>query len=473
MKYADTLRTAVTALEAERVALKAEAEAIDTAPADEKRTADEIKADADKTEARVGEILDRNSAIVAEIAAKQARIAELDALDAARAAAPTFIKPAEPVQVADVRNMNVRQMADVIARASEERDIDPTHALKIFKRHAPKDRAWAMNLAARTSEAYQSGWVKLMTGRDWDLTAEERTAMSVGSNTNGGFLLPTHLDPTIMLTNSGSSNAIRAISRVVTLTDGASSWNGITSAGVTASWDAELTEVSDDTPADYARPNVPVYQAKAFARASFEAFEDIDGLAADVLMMFGDARDVLEGAAHATGTGSGQPTGIFTALDANTNVEVMSTTAATIGVVDLQGIKRSVPVRWRKNGTYVMAPVYGDAIKLLGTAVSSAYSTNLTEANTEKLLGRPVVETDDAPTTQTTTVRDNEVVYGDFSNYLIVDKPGGMSVEFVPQLFSTTTNLPDGSRGWLAHWRSGADSVNDVAFRLLQDKTSA
>ena len=77
------------------------------------------------------------------------------------------------------------------------------------------------------------------------------------------------------------------------------------------------------------------------------------------------------------------------------------------------------------------------------------------------------------PTTQTTTALDNEIVFGDFSNYLIVDKPGSMSVEFVPHLFNTTTNLPDGRRGWFAYWRSGADAINLSAIRLLQDKTSA
>ncbi len=386
--------------------------------------------------------------------------------------APTFIRKDETPTPDDARTMTAGQMTDAIAKSIEARDLDPGHARKILKRHATFDRAWAANLFARSTDVYQSAWVKLMTGRNWDLTPEERTAMSIGSNTNGGFLLPTHLDPTIILTNDGSSNAIRAISRVVTLTDG-SSWNGITSAGVTASWDPELTEVSDDSPADFARPNIPVYQAKAFARASFEAFEDINGLASDVLMMFADARDRLEGAAHATGSGSAQPTGIFTALDANTNSELTSTTAATIGLVDLQAVKRGVGIRWRGRGTWVMNPVYGDAIKQLGTALSASYSTDITQSNTDLLLGRPLVETDDAPSAQTTTVRDNEIVFGDFNDFVIVDKPGGMSVEFVPNLFSTTTNLPDGSRGWLAHWRTGSDAVNDNAFVLLQDKTSA
>jgi HK97 family phage major capsid protein len=120
-----------------------------------------------------------------------------------------------------------------------------------------------------------------------------------------------------------------------------------------------------------------------------------------------------------------------------------------------------------------MNPVYADAIKALGTALSASYSTDITQMNTDRLLGLPVYESDDAPSAQTTTVRDNEIVVGDFSNYVIVDKPGSTSIEFIPHLFNTANNLPDGRRAWYMHFRSGGDSVNDLAFRLLQDKTSA
>jgi HK97 family phage major capsid protein len=112
-----------------------------------------------------------------------------------------------------------------------------------------------------------------MMGRAELLTDEERTAMSSGSNTNGGYLLPTHLDPTIILTNSGSSNVIRGLARVVTLTEG-TTWNGVTSAGVTASWDGELVEVSDDTPT-FARVSVATYRRRRSCRRSIAAFEDI------------------------------------------------------------------------------------------------------------------------------------------------------------------------------------------------------
>ncbi len=462
MKYAEILRAQASALADEHEALIAEADAIATTAETESRSA---TVDED---ARVDEIVVRCKAIKDEIDAKLARADELDSIESERRDAPVFIRPAEKNH--DARTMTPDQVRDAVTSSIEDRDIDPTYARALLQRHRD-DRAWAANLLARGSEVYAAAWFKMVTGRAHLLDAEERAALAVGTNTQGGYLVPTHLDPTIILTNTGSVNAVRALARVVTLTR-ENTWNGVTSAGVTASWDAELAEVSDDTPA-IGNAQIPTYQAQALVQASLHAIDDIEGLASDVLMMFADARDRLEGAAHCTGTGSAQPTGIFTALDANTNVEVTSTTAATIGVVDLQGLLRALGPRFRGNATWLMAPVYADAIKNLGTALSNAYSTDLTQPNAPRLLGKPVVESDDAPTTQTTTVRDNEIVVGDFRNYVIVDKPGSTTIDFIPHLFNTANNLPDGRSAWYMRFRSGADSVNDLAFRLLQDKTSA
>jgi HK97 family phage major capsid protein len=374
----------------------------------------------------------------------------------------------------DARRMltdaNVRAMAEHSDHLSTG---DQKYFEQTIKRHS-NDTTWASNVLARQSEVYQEAWGKVMSGRELQLTQEERTSLQVGNNTSGGYLLPTHLDPTIILTNDGTSNVIRNVAKVVTITaPGATVWNGVTSAGMTASWDTELQEVSDDSPT-FARVSIPIGKAQAFCQASFEALEDVANLASDLTMLFADARDRLEGAAHAVGTGvNNSPTGIFTALDANSAVEVTSASAAAIALGDIHGLYRAVPVRWRSKGTWLMNPLYALAIKSLGTAVSASFSGELPEGTTSKILGRPVLESDDAPTTQTTTVRDNEVIYGDFSNYVIVDKPGSMSVEAIPHMFNTANNLPDGRRGFYAYWRTGADSVNDVAFRLLQDKTSA
>jgi HK97 family phage major capsid protein len=421
----------------------------------------------------------RDEARRAAVETFAARPAQSEGGDGAVRSAPNVNVRRDPFDLLESRGQGMaprefsRAVVDSVARANEDRDITPENAAhfeRIVRRHS-SDRSWALGILARSRPEYESGWAKLMCGRSELLTMEERAAMSVGSNTNGGYLLPTHLDPTIILTNSGSSNVIRGISRTVTLTEG-TTWNGVTSAGVTASWDGELVEVSDDSPT-MGRVSIPTIVAQGFVQASIAAFDDISNLGSDVMMMFADARDRLEGAAHASGTGSGQPKGIVTALAASSGVCIVSTTAAVIGEVDIHSLYRNVPVRWRGRGSWLTNPLYSLAIKRLGTALSSSYSGDLTMPVTDRILGRPLAESDDMPTTQTTTALDSEIVYGDFSNYAIVDKPGGMSVEFVPHLFNTANNLPDGRRGWYAYWRTGADATNLAAFRLLQDKTSA
>jgi HK97 family phage major capsid protein len=389
--------------------------------------------------------------------------------------APAVHVKRDAMEVMADRSSTRRQLEDAAIRSLEDQDVEPenlAHVHKVLKAHS-RDRGWINSMIVRSTDTYASAWLKMVKGREFDLTAEERTVLGVTTNANGKFLLPTHLDPTIILTSAQSTNEIRKIARVVTLTDGQPSWNGITSAGVTASWDGEVVEVSDDSPT-FGNPSIPTERAQALVQASISAVEDISDLGSDVMMMFADAKDRLEGAAHANGPGTNdQPTGVFAAVAAVTASRVVSTTAATIGLVDLNAVYTGVPARYRRNSTWVANPLYAVAIKSLGTAISASFSGDLRDGTASAILNRPVVESDDAPTTQTTTALDREVLLGDFSQYVIVDRPGGMSVEYIPHLFNTTTNLPDGRRAWYATWRNGADVTNVDAFRLLVDKTTA
>ncbi len=455
------IRARLEAIRAERTAMHAEAG--DNDFTDEQTTRWEAL---DTEEAD----LTAREAEAVEAEARTARVAEARAKWGATQIAPVKDRPTDVLNGPATR----AQLVTAALRANEGRIAEgenQKHFEAIVKRHAG-DAQWARQIVGRSTEDYASGFAKIMTGQGVLLTNEERVAIAVGTNTQGGFLTPTHLDPTLILTNAGSSNAIRRIARVVTLGQGYDTWNGVTTAGVTASWDAELAEVSDDTPS-FASVSIPVYSARSLVQASFEAFQDIAGLQGDIMMLFADARDRLEGAAHATGSGSGQPKGIVTAIDASASLEVVSTTAATIGEVDVHALYRAVPIRWRGNGQFLLSPTYNLAIKRLGAAVGSAFTGYLTAPTTDQILGRPVVESDDMPTTQNTTELNPEIVYGDFSNYVIVDKPGSTSVEFIPNMFNTSNNLPDARRAWFMWFRSGADASNLSAFRLLMDKTSA
>lgn len=453
------LRARLEAIQSERRAIHTEAGDNDLS---DEQTARWSSLEEEETTLR-GQIVEAE-----EVEARAARVRESRAKWAG-----TQVKPSVGAADLDDRSSST-QLRDGVLKRLEGRvddNANQRHVETLLKRHQ-RDRQWLHNLYQRSSEVYAEAFAKYASGRSELMSNEERAAVAVGTNTQGGYLVPTHLDPTLILTNSGTSNVIRGLSRVVTLTGGANTWHGVTTAGATFSWDAELSEVSDDSPS-FGTVSIPVFSMKGLIAASIEAFEDIANLTSDAMLLFADGRDRLEGAAHVSGNGTTQPKGIVTALDASTAVEITSTTAATIGEVDIHSVYRQVPVRWRGRSTWLTNPLYSLAIKRLGTALSSSYSGDLTQPVTDRILGRPLVESDDMPTTQTTTALDNEIVFGDFSNYIIVDKPGSTSIEFIPHLFNTANNLPDGRRAWYMHNRTGADSGNILAFRLLQDKTSA
>jgi HK97 family phage major capsid protein len=396
-----------------------------------------------------------------------------------RSRSPEFKKSVEPFEILrSTAGMDegeiVRGLADANLKAIEEFEMPAGYKDSFqgyIKRHK-KNTAWTRNLLERMRPEYIGAFEKAMVGREVFMTDVERAAIAVGTNTAGGYLVPTHLDPTLILTNAGARDVVRGISRVVTLVNGANAWNGVTTAGATASWDAELTEVSDDTP-PVGPASVPVHSAKSLIQASIESFEDITGLASDVQMLLRDARVRLEAAAHLTGSGSGQPTGIFTALDANTNVELQLTTGRTWTRADIARVTLALGDRWTDSSRFLMNPAILEEIAQLGTALGTNYTTDLTQPYTQQLLGFPITLSHTAPKVNQTTTVDNLLVFGDFSNYVIVDKPGSTSIEFIPHMFNTSNNLPDGRRAWYMHFRNGADSVNDLAFRLLQDRTTA
>lgn len=341
----------------------------------------------------------------------------------------------------------------------------------------------ARRLAVCSSPDYARAFAKLArdpisghntwTGAEraaWDAALEARASMAIDTGATGLFAVPTHLDPTVIVTNDGTSNVIRAISREVQLSVG-NTWNGISSDGVTASYDDEATEVSDDSPT-LAQPSIDAHMARAMVVGSMEVFDDIPNLQSEVLRLFHDAKDRLEETKFTVGSGVGEPTGVFTTIAATAASRVVSTTAATIGVADLKAVYRAVPARHRRVARWLANTLYTLEVKDLGTAVNASFSGDLRDPAASRWYDLPVIESDDAPTTQTTTALDPEILLGDFSQFVIVDRIGA-SAEFIPHLFHVGNNLPSGQRGVFFRFRSGSKVVNTNAFRLLVDKTSA
>ena len=414
-----------------------------------------------------------------QLKAREDELAKIAERAATAKDAPQFVRKDDPTNLLEDRAATPRQLADAVLRSAEARigDGPEFDSIRSMVRRHGEDTAWTRNLLARSTPEYEKAFANLVRSRGelamLDPSDQQLLrAIAVGTNTQGGFFVPTVIDPTLILTNAGTANAIRQVARVVTLTGAQNTYNPVTSAGATASWDGELVEVSDDAPA-FARPSIPIYKAQTFLPYSFEAEEDIPGLMQDLQTVLADARDRLEATAHATGAGSTQPKGLFTALNADTNTQIVTTTGATIGLVDLHSFYRALPIRWRRSGVFISNPLWLGAIRQLGTAVSASFSGDLRDPLPERLIGRPVLETDDAPSTQTTTALDNIMAFGDPKTYAIVDKPGSMQIEFIQNVVSGTNGRPIGARALYAHWRNGADVITTNSWRLLVDKTTA
>lgn len=318
---------------------------------------------------------------------------------------------------------------------------------------------------ATSSPAYVRAWSKVAGGRDHMLTVDEQRAleraMSLTDNA-GGYLVPFQLDPTVIITSNGSRNQIRQIARQVVATGDV--WNGVSSGAVSWSWDSEAAEVSDDS-TTFAQPTVPVYKAAGFVPISIEALQDEANVTSEVARLLAFGRDTLEAAAFATGSGSGQPTGIVTALTGTSSV-VTSTTTDTFAAADVYKLDDALPARYRANASWLGNRGTFNLVRQFDTQGGAQMWERLAADVPPQLLGRSVYESEDMDGSVTTSSENYMLVYGDFMNYVIADRVG-MTVEFLPHLFATGNNRPSGQRGWYAHYRVGADSVNDGAFRML------
>ena len=330
----------------------------------------------------------------------------------------------------------------------------------------------AKRMLLTENDAYRTAFMKGVTqthpafSADEARALDEYRAMSEGTDTAGGFGIPVLIDPSIILTSGAAAAPVLDLARVVTITT--DEWKGVSSAGMSWSYDGEGTEVSDDSPT-LAQPTVPVYTARGFIPYSIEVGSDYPAFAAEMRRLLDQGYIDLVAQQTITGSGSSSPTGIFTALDANTNVEVVVTTDGTFSAVDLLKVWKSLPERYRAAATWIMNTDVENEIRTFAAGADSAYYTvDLTNGGIGTLFGRPIRTTDYAPEFTGTTGAANILVVGDFSNFLVAQR-AGMSLELVPHLFGANQR-PTGQRGWFARARHGFDSVNDLGFRLLQNQ---
>ncbi len=382
--------------------------------------------------------------------------------------------------VGGVVRMSNAEARDMALRTLDDRGSS-AHLSPEEKDQLDRQFRTSTDIARRTivteNEAYRNAWLKMVTRPNGGmyLNDEERNAiqawdeyrtMSEGTTTAGGFGIPVFIDPSIIMTAQGSGNPFLQIARQVDVNTNA--WKGVNSAGVSWSFDAENVEVSDDSPT-LAQPTVNVFMARGFIPYSIEVGQDYPSFASEMSTLLSEGYDELLVDKFTRGTGTGEPQGVLTILSATAGNRVtIQTSGSNFGANDPYTVWKALAQRFRRKASWLMSVDVNNKIRQLGTAnVYHAVTATLPEGWADALFAKPVYESPYMPdSTTSTSANSGLAIVGDFNNYLIARR-GGMSVELIPHLFSTTTNLPSGTRGWFAYSRIGGGVVNTSGFKLL------
>lgn len=323
-----------------------------------------------------------------------------------------------------------------------------------------KDGALAKRMLVTGSPVYERAFGKVAANLSTEgLTSEERAALAVGAGATGGFAVPFQLDPTVILTNDGRINPLRSVARQVQIVG--KEWQGITSAGVTVTRSAEATEVGATDPA-LAQPTVKAERVTGFVTYSMEVEQDWNQMRSEVTSILADAKEEEESESFFNGDGiAPNANGIIETLGAGSNVNVATTGAFVVG--DLYSLEEALPPRFRANAVYMANHAKYNDIRQFGTSDSHALWERIGNGMPAELLGRPALEA--SAMLSTNAAGERFLLYGDFRQFLIVDRVG-MNVELVPHILGSNRR-PTGQRGLLAVWWNNSKVLVDNAFRVL------
>lgn len=365
---------------------------------------------------------------------------------------------------------NAMRAIEAAAFPGTDREEAQTRVSKMVDKFAGEnDTALAERILNTGSSDYDTAFGKAVKAMSTSgLNPQELKALTLGTDTDGGYAVPFQLDPTVILTSAGSENPLRQISRVVQITG--KKWEGLTSAGITVTRKGETDEATDDSPV-FAQPTVETSRADGFVPFSIALEASWSELRDELTMMLSEAKldeeasSFVTGAGTALTTGGVLPQGILTALSATTTTYVVTAATGGFTLADLRKMKSTLPERFRGDTDWLAADTFYDQADSL---ITQTTRDDIAQATGDALLSKPKRQASAMPDYSVTT-NANLAIHGNFKRgFIIVDRIG-MNVELVPTLFGSN-GRPTGQRGIFAYWFNGSKALVPGAFRLLRAK---
>lgn len=313
----------------------------------------------------------------------------------------------------------------------------------------------------RASDAYKKAfWAQ--TRNRHNLTPEMRNALQVGTDTEGGYLVPDEFEHTL-IQGLNENTIIRAHAHVITTSSGLHKIPVVASHG-SASWIDEEGAYTESDEA-FGQVQLDAHKVGTVIKVSEELLNDsafdLEGyIASEFIRRIGDKEEE----AYLTGNGTSKPTGILNATGGG-EVGVTAAAAAAITADELIDLYFSLKAPYRKNAIWVLNDATVKLIrKLKDNNGQYLWQPALREGDVPTLLGRPYFTSAYMPVAEAGA---KSVIFGDLSYYWIGDREG-ITFKRLNELYAG-----NGQIGFLASKRLDGKTVLPEAIKVLQQKAAS
>ena len=306
----------------------------------------------------------------------------------------------------------------------------------------------------RASNAYKEDFDRHLRGKTL-----LHNVLSEGTDADGGYLVPEEFERQIVKTLD-EATVIRSLAKVITTNSERKI--PVAASHSTAQWTLENGAYTESNPT-FGQKQIDAYKLTDLIRVSQELLQDsafdLESYIADE---FARAFGIAEEQAFCVGTGTNQPTGIFTANGGTVGVTAAATTAITAD--ELISLVYALKSPYRRNAKFLMNDATVAAIRKLKD-LNGAYmwQPSVQAGQPDRLLGYEIYTSPYVPTLAAGALA---VAFGDFQNYWIADR-AGRTVQRLNELYAT-----NGQVGYVATERVDGKVILAEGIQLLKMKAS-
>jgi len=310
-----------------------------------------------------------------------------------------------------------------------------------------------------TDEYRKAFWNAMRTRAGEGLDPTVKNALQVGTDTEGGYLVPDEFEKTLVETLE-DENLFRRLANVITTASGDRKIPVVASKG-TASWIDEEGAIpeSDDS---FGQVSIGAYKLGTMIKVSEELLNDsVFPLENYIAREFARRIGNKEEESFFTGDGSGKPTGILAATGgAQLGVTTAGATAITLDeVLDLF---YSLKAPYRNKSVFIMNDSTVKAIRKLKDGQGQyLWQPSIQAGTPDTILNRPLHTSSYVPAIAAGA---KTIAFGDFSYYWVADRQGRV-FKRLNELYAVT-----GQVGFVATQRVDGKLILPEAIKVLQQK---